>query len=79
MNVTVRRQALACLTLAVFLTGCSAGSARSADRPALYFYDLGDAWTTRKRRVPLYQCRNGAKVCTGPASYLDVIYHCRCE
>jgi hypothetical protein len=78
-RVLVRRPALACVTLAVALAGCTAGTARRTDIPALYYYDLGDSWTTRKRRVDLYACRSGTKVCTGPASYLDVTFHCGCE
>ncbi len=78
-RVTIRRQVLAYATLAIGLAGCSALPGRPADLPALYYYDIGDAWTTRKRRVHLYQCRSGALVCTGPASYLDVMYSCRCD
>lgn len=78
-RVTVRRRVIACATLAAALAGCSAQSARPADSPALYYYDLGDTWTTRKRRVHLYDCRSGDMVCTGPASYLDVTYRCSCE
>jgi hypothetical protein len=77
-RVAVLRRA-ACATLALALAGCNALATRPADRPALYYYDLGEAWTTRKRRVHLYQCRSGALVCTGPASYLDVMYRCGCE
>jgi ABC-type uncharacterized transport system auxiliary subunit len=77
-RVAVRR-ALVCATLAIALAGCSAQSARPSDNSALYYYDIGDSWTTRKRRVHLYGCRNSALVCTGPASYLDVMYECRCE
>jgi hypothetical protein len=79
MTATTRQQAFVCAALAIALAGCSVGTARSADRPALYSYDLGEAWTTRKRRVHLYQCRTGSKVCRGPASYLDVLFQCRCE
>lgn len=77
-HVTTRRQAFACAGLAMTLAGCSAQSASSADPPLIY-YDVGDAWKTPKRSVHLYECRNGAMVCTGPASYLNVTLECRCE
>jgi hypothetical protein len=78
-RVTVRRRAFACAALAVTLSACSAPPARSGNSEALYYYDVGDTWTARKRRVHLYDCRSGDMVCTGPASYLDVMYDCRCE
>ena len=78
-RVTVRPRAFACAILALALAGCSGQPGRPAGGEALYYYELGDAWTTSKRRVRLYQCRSGGLVCTGPASYLDVTYHCRCE
>ena len=75
---TVCRRALACALLAIALAGCGALTERPAEVPSIY-YSLGDAWTTTKRRVRLYDCRSGAMVCEGPASYLDVAYRCRCE
>jgi hypothetical protein len=75
---TVLSRAFACTTLAVALAGCAGASERPPDRPTMY-YDLGDEWTTTKRQVRFYDCRSGALVCTGPASYLDVGYRCRCE
>jgi hypothetical protein len=77
-HATVRAPAFACAVLAAALAGCSAQSARPADGPLIY-YDAGDAWTTPKRTVPMYQCRNSAMVCNGPASHLNVTYHCHCE
>ena len=77
-HVTARGRAFACAVLASALAGCSAQPARPADGPLIY-YDPGDAWTTPKRNVHMYQCRNSAMVCDGPASYLNVTYHCRCE
>jgi hypothetical protein len=77
-HVTARRKALACASLAMTLAGCSGLPAPPADAPTIY-YNLGDAWTTPKRSVHLYGCRSGAMVCTGPASYLNVTYDCRCE
>ena len=64
--------------LALALAGCASQSDRVDDRPTMY-YDLGDAWTTTKRQVRFYDCRTGSMVCSGPASYLDVNYRCRCE
>ena len=64
--------------LALALAGCGGLSERPADRPTMY-YDMGDAWTTTKRQVRFYDCRSGAMVCTGSASYLDIDYQCRCE
>jgi hypothetical protein len=32
-----------------------------------------------KGNVHMYQCRNSAMVCDGPASYLDVSFHFRSE
>ena len=75
---TVLRRAFACTTLAIALAGCAGPSERPADRPTMY-YDMGDEWTTTKRQVRFYDCRSGAMVCTGSASYLDVDYQCRCE
>ena len=79
---TVLRRACACAALAIALTlvlaGCGSQSERVVDRPTMY-YDLGDAWTTTKRQVRFYDCRTGAMVCSGSASYLDVKYQCRCE
>jgi len=75
---TVLRRAFACATLAIALAGCASPSERPADRPTMY-YDMGDEWTTTKRQVRFYDCRSGAMVCTGSASYLDVDYQCRCE
>ena len=77
---TVLRRVAACATLviALALAGCVSQSERPVDRPTMY-YDLGDAWTTTKRQVRFYDCRTGAMVCSGPASYLDVNYRCRCE
>jgi len=79
---TALRRAPACAALAIGLTpalaGCAGQSERPVARPTMY-YDLGDAWTTPKRQARFYDCRTGAMVCTGPASYLDTIYRCRCE
>ena len=78
---TVLRRASACAALAALalaLAGCGGLSERPVDRPTMYF-DIGDAWTTTKRQVRFYDCRTGAMVCSGPASYLDVNYRCRCE
>ena len=75
---TVRRPASACAILAIALAGCGGLTERPAEVPPIY-YNLGDAWTTTKRRVRFYDCRSGAMVCEGPASYLDVAYRCRCE
>jgi hypothetical protein len=81
---TALRRASACaavaiaLVMALALGGCASQSERPVDRPTMY-YDLGDAWTTTKRQVRFYDCRTGAMVCSGPASYLDVNYQCRCE
>lgn len=79
---TVLRRASACAGLAIALApalaGCASQSERPVDRPTMY-YDLGDAWTTTKRQVRFYDCRTGAMVCTGPASYVDTNYRCRCE
>jgi hypothetical protein len=75
---TVLRRAFACATLAIALAGCRGLAERPADRPTMYF-DIGNAWTTTKRQVRFYDCRSGSMVCTGPASYLDVAYQCRCE
>ena len=77
-HVTRRGSAFAWAAFAMTLAGCSATCARSADQPLIY-YNAGDAWTTPKRNVHRYECRNSAMVCTGPASYLNVTYHCRCE
>jgi hypothetical protein len=77
-HVTARRPALVCATLAMALAACGPLAARPADTRVIY-YNLGDAWTTTKRRVRFYDCRSGAMVCRGPASYLDVTFHCRCE
>jgi hypothetical protein len=78
-RLTTHRRAFVCAAIALALGGCSTRPARPADIPALYYYDLGDTWKTRKRRVHLYACRSGSMVCTGPASYLDVMYDCGCE
>ena len=84
LHTTVLRRAgaYAAFALAVALglplVGCSSQSERPVDRPTMY-YDLGDAWTTTKRQVRFYDCRTGAMVCSGSASYLDVKYQCRCE
>jgi hypothetical protein len=75
---TARRRAFGCATLAIALAGCGGLPERPPDDLVIY-YEMGDAWTTTKRRVRLYACRNSAMVCTGPASYLDVEYQCRCE
>ena len=75
---TVRRPAFACAALALAMAGCRGLPERPADDPVIY-YEIGEAWTTTKRRVRLYHCRNSAMVCKGPASYLDVEYQCRCE
>ena len=75
---TVLWRAVACAPLAIALAGCSGLADRPPDRPTMY-YDLGDAWTTTKRQVRFYDCRSGAMVCSGSASYLDVAYQCRCE
>jgi hypothetical protein len=79
---TVLRRAFARAALAIAfglaLAGCGSQLERPADRPTMY-YDLGDAWTTTKRQVRFYDCRTGAMVCSGSASYLDVKYQCRCE
>ena len=80
-HLTVLRRASACAALAIIalaLAGCGGQLERPVDRPTMY-YDLGDAWTTTKRQVRFYDCRTGALVCSGPASYLDVNYQCRCE
>ena len=80
-HLTVLRRASACAALAIIalaLAGCGGQLERPVDRPTMY-YDLGDAWTTTKRQVRFYDCRTGAMVCSGPASYLDVNYRCRCE
>ena len=80
-HLTVLRRASACAALAIIalaLAGCGGQLERPDDRPTMY-YDLGDAWTTTKRQVRFYDCRTGALVCSGPASYLDVNYQCRCE
>jgi hypothetical protein len=66
------------VVVALALGGCGGLSERPVDRPTMY-YDLGDAWTTTKRQVRFYDCRTGAMVCSGSASYLDVKYQCRCE
>ena len=79
---TLLRRACACAAFAVAvaagLAGCSSQSERPVDRPTMY-YDLGQSWTTTKRQVRFYDCRTGAMVCLGPASYLDTNYRCRCE
>jgi hypothetical protein len=80
-HLTVLRRASACAALAIIalaLAGCGGQLERPVDRPTMY-YDLGDAWTTTKRQVRFYDCRTGAMVCSGSASYLDVNYQCRCE
>jgi len=78
---TVLRRACARATLAISLVlalaGCGGLAERPAEGPTIY-YDLGDEWTTTKSRVRLYDCRTGSMVCTGPASYLNVDYQCRC-
>jgi hypothetical protein len=74
---TVHRRLSACATLAIALAGCGGAPERPVE--TTIYFDIGDAWTTTKRRVRLYDCRTGAMVCTGPASYLDVAYQCRCE
>ena len=76
---TALHPAFACAALAIVLGGCR--GLASSERPAepIIYYDVGDEWTTTKRRVRLYDCRTGSMVCTGPASYLDVAYQCRCE
>ena len=75
---TAGRRAFACTSLALALAGCGALSAPPNDAPVIY-HKVGDAWKTRKREVHLYQCVNAMLVCEGPASHLNVIYHCRCE
>jgi hypothetical protein len=77
-HVTARFQAFASVSLAMAVAGCNALSAPAADSPVIY-REAGDAWTTRKRDVHLYQCVNASMVCRGPASHVNVIYHCRCE
>jgi hypothetical protein len=77
-HVTTRRPTFACAALVMTLAGCSGLSERPAEGPLIY-YDAGDSWTTPKRNVHMYQCRNSAMTCTGPASYLNVTYTCRCE
>ena len=77
-HVTTRRRAFACASLAMAMSACSAFSAPAADAPVIY-HKAGDAWTTRKRQLHLYECVNSAMVCSAPASYLNVVYHCRCE
>ena len=73
------RRAFACAAVATALVGCSGlAEERVPDRLTMY-YDLGDAWTTTKRQVRFYDCRTGSMLCSGPASYLDVKYQCRCE
>lgn len=78
-RVTIRRRALASVTLAIVLAGCSARPARPADDYPIAYYNIGDTWQALKRSVHLYQCRSGSKVCEGPASYVNVMYRCRCE
>jgi hypothetical protein len=77
-HVTARGPACVCAALVLPLAGCGGLSERPADGPMI-FYDAGDAWTTPKRNVHMYQCRNSAMVCDGPASYLDVSFHFRSE
>ena len=74
----VIRRAVAGATLAMALAGCASQADLPPDRPTMY-YDLGDAWTTTKRQVRFYDCRTGSMICSGPASYVDVNYRCRCE
>jgi hypothetical protein len=79
---TILRRTAACAALAISLgpalAGCVSQSERPDDRPTIY-YDLGQAWTTTKRQVRFYGCRTGSMVCSGPASYVDTKYQCRCE
>ena len=77
-RATIRR-AFASATLAILLAGCSARPARPVDDSPIAYYEIGDTWKTLKRSVHLYQCRSGSMVCEGPASYVNVMYRCRCE
>ena len=75
---TILCRLIAGVNLAMALAACAGQADLPPDRPTMY-YDLGDAWTTTKRQVRFYDCRSGSMMCTGPASYLDVSYRCRCE
>jgi hypothetical protein len=77
-HVTARRRVFACASLVMALDGCSALSAPAPESPVIY-HEVGHAWTTRKRQLHLYECVNSTMVCSAPASYLNVTYHCRCE
>jgi len=77
-QATTRCWAFACAALALILAGCSGLPSGAADQPRIY-HDLGDSWTTLKRSVRMHGCRDSAMVCTGPASYLNVMFTCRCD
>jgi hypothetical protein len=76
-HLAARFRVFVFVSLAMATAGCNALSAPPAE-PVIY-RKAGDAWTTRKRDVHLYQCVDASMVCRGPASHVNVTYQCRCE